>query len=140
MALSTAKTFGQVDGHRVQFIPTHRQDNDSQVVTSLVMAIPVSIEDITAALMFLTFGASKTDVIAELGRPDDEVRGTVMETVFCLGGDDLESHRLGLDEIEAGSWDAQRLEMIRTRVSELFGPAAALADAVPSPRAGGEHR
>ncbi|MGW4831336.1 hypothetical protein ACWEOG_27395 [Amycolatopsis japonica] len=138
MALKTPKTVGSVDGHRVQFIPTHRQDNDTNVVTSLVMAIPVSIEDVTAALMFLTWGASAADVVAELGRPDDAVRGTVMETMFCIGGDELSSQRMRLDEIEPGSWDATRLEMVRARVSELFGPAAVLADSVPSPRAAGE--
>lgn len=126
---TTPRTLGQVNGHRAQFIPTHRQDNDTPVTATMLLAIPVSVEDVTAALMWVSDGMSKTELVEIL---DDEgvVRELAMEMVFALGGDGLERERLALAKVKPNSWDSVRLPLIRGRVAELFGSSVR----VPAPR------
>ncbi|MFJ8912047.1 hypothetical protein [Amycolatopsis sp. NPDC102389] len=127
----TPRTLGQVNGHRAQFIPIHRQDNDTPVAATMVLAIPMSVEDVTAALMSITDGMSRKELSEVLG-DDNVVRELAMETVFGLGGFGLERARLDLAKVKPNSWDAVRLTLVRDCAADLFGGRT--RGRIPAPR------
>jgi len=129
MARTLPTTLGKVNGHRVEFTPTHREDNPTPVVTTMVLAVPMSIEDITAALMYITNGSSDADV-ADWLADDTAVRQSVMETVFGLGGHELGRERLAVASIDPDGPDGERLAMVRACSVRVFAPS----HPVPAPR------
>jgi len=129
MALTTPKTLGQVNGQQVEFTPVHREGNPSRVTTTMLLGLPLSLEDITAVLMYLTDGCSRQEVVNYLSDPG-EVRRLVLETAWGIGGFGIETERLRLAEIESGTWDSERLDMVWTCSVAVFAPG----NEVPAPR------
>lgn len=123
---------GMVAGHRVAFTPAHREDNDTPAVTTMVVGVRLSIEDITAVLMHLTNGCGRDDLIDWLADAG-EVRRMVVEAAWGMGGLVIADERCALDKIEPGSWDAERLALIRACSVRVFTPAAPGRE-VPAPR------
>ncbi|MFB9690070.1 hypothetical protein [Amycolatopsis plumensis] len=124
----TAKTLGQVGGHQVEFTPVHREDNPSRVVTTVALGVPLSLEDITAVLMYLTEGCGHDELIDWLSDPG-EVRRLVLESAWGLGGFGIEQQRRRLAGIESGTWESERLDLVWTCSVRVFTPAT-----VPAPR------
>ncbi|WP_329054071.1 hypothetical protein OG738_13530 [Amycolatopsis sp. NBC_01488] len=129
MRITTAPTVGKVNGKHVKFTPVHREDNPSRVAATMTVALPLSIEDIAAVLMYITNGCSRAEVTDWLADPG-EVRRLVMETAWALGGSAINDERLGLAEIESGTWDSERLDMVWTCSVQVFTPGTK----VPAPR------
>jgi len=129
MKLGTPTTLGKVNGKRVQFTPVHREGNDSRVVTTMTLGLPLSLEDVAAVLMYITNGCSRAEVTEWLADPT-EVRRLVVETAWALGGSAINDERLGLAEIESGTWESERLDMVWTCAVAVFAPAGQ----VPAPR------
>lgn len=127
-----------VGGQPTEFIPTHRQDNDTPVVMNLAMAVPVSVDDLVTVVWSVTRMEGREDVAAALA-DTAYLRRLVAESLFAIGGDGLEAAQVELDAAEPGSWDAQRAEMIRPAVAALVAEHAAARRTrtplrVPEPR------
>lgn len=119
--MDTTMTTGTVAGQAAEFIPVHRQDNDTPVALTLTMTLPMSLEDVTAALWFLVADWPHEE-IADALADADYVHRLVLESATCAGFDELESVRLGFADIEPGTLAHEVLIVIRARVAELYGP------------------
>ncbi|WP_326945441.1 hypothetical protein OG439_38505 [Amycolatopsis sp. NBC_01307] len=129
MTSTLPTTLAKVNGHRVEFAPAHREGNQSCVVTTITMGVPLSFEDITAVLMYVTDGSSREDLIDWLADPA-LVRRTVIESAWAMGGFAIEQERLKLAGIESGTWDSERLDLAWTCSVRVF----ATDTDVPAPR------
>ncbi|QYN16844.1 hypothetical protein [Amycolatopsis sp. DSM 110486] len=142
MATTTHMGHALMAGVATEFIPTHRQDNDTRVVMNLGLVVPVSVEDLVAVLWAATKGEGRDDVAAALA-DTAYIRGAMAEMLFGIGGDGMEAARIELDAAKPGSWDTERAEMIRPIVAELVAAHAAArrtrtARQVPHPRTSDE--
>jgi hypothetical protein len=119
--MAIAMTTGTVGGHAGEFIPVHRQENDTPVALTLTMTLPMSLEDVTAALWFLVADYPRDELDDVLGDPP-YLHRLVLESAHCAGFDELESVRLGFADIEPGTLAHEFLTLVRTRVADLYGP------------------
>lgn len=131
---TTPKTLGQVDGQQVVFTPAHREGNPSRVATTVLLGLPLSIEDIAAVLMYITHGLGREDLIDYLSDPG-EVRRLVVETAWGLGGLAINDERIALGKIESGTWDSERLDLVWTCSVRVFTPASEVPEPRVSPEA-----
>ncbi|PFG48670.1 hypothetical protein ATK36_3772 [Amycolatopsis sulphurea] len=127
-----------VGGVATEFVPTHREQNETPILMNLGMVVPVSAEDLVAAMWDGTTYMSQ-DELADTLTDTAYLRQLVVENLFALGGNGVEAARIALAAVEPGSWDAQRADMIRPAVTELAAAHSAARRArstlrVPHPR------
>lgn len=117
--LAHAKATGTVAGRAAEFVAVHRQENDTPATASLTMTVPMSLEDITAALWILVSDGYPVADLREDGPA--HVHALVLETVLAEGCSALDVARLNLASIAAGSQQHSALCELRSLVTELYG-------------------
>jgi hypothetical protein len=118
---------GRVGSNTTRFLPVHRQENETPVALELSLTVPMSLEDVTAALWYLV-GAWPLDELDDALNDAAWLHRMVLEVVLAMGAEALESERLSLAQIKPGTAGAGALSRLRARVAELYGP--------PRPRRG----
>jgi hypothetical protein len=111
---------GSIAGQATRFIPVHRQHNETPATITLAMAIPMSLEDVAAALYHVSDSWTMEELHCFLADAD-QVRQLVPEALLAAGADEIESTRLGFADVVPGTAEFEYLAAIRVRVAELFG-------------------
>jgi hypothetical protein len=106
----------------------HRQENSTPVALELTMTVPMSLDDVTAALWIL-LGFWPREELDDALNDADFLRQQVLETVLAAGASELENARMSFGKQAPGTPAFSALASIRARVSELYGPAT-----TPRPR------
>lgn len=119
---------GTVGGYGAEFIAAHRQYNETPVALHVTVTVPMSLEDVTAALWWLVADWPRRDLDKVL-TDTAFLHRMVLESVTGAGLDELEDARLGLAEIRPRTAAHKALARVRARVTELYGTATA-----PAPR------
>jgi hypothetical protein len=118
--LAMAQTTGTMAGHAVKFTAVHREENETPVAVELTMALPLSLEDIEAALWIVINGGMTFDELTD----DDFVRQMVAETLLAEGGSSVTDARLALASFRPRTSEYVIARQIRRRVREVFGTKA----------------
>lgn len=121
--LNTTMTPGTIGGHDTEFLPVHRQANDTPATVTATLTVPLSFEDITATIAYLFFDSpieDLRDVLADAGY----VHRIVLETLLAAGCDRVESERLSLADVTPGTPGYEHVCLIRNRVAQLYGAPA----------------
>ncbi|MDR7301630.1 hypothetical protein [Haloactinomyces albus] len=117
MMPQSRKATGHVDGRPVEFIPTHRDGNTSPATMRVSMTVPVSLEDVTAALWILVDGGMAIEELED----DEFAHMMVVETLFAEGGTAIAAALAVMDDLPPGSERAETAAMLRARVDKLYG-------------------
>jgi hypothetical protein len=125
--LNTPTTTGMVGRHRADFIPVHRECNNTPAALTVTLAVPMSLEDITAVLWVAICGTGMP--VCELAADPQWVHRVVCETVFAVGGFKVDDTRRDIVDIRVGHTDYPTLTELRHLVSRLYATPAA-----PAPR------
>lgn len=123
---ATARTTGTINGHNVEFTSLHREDNDTPVTTSVTVTMPMSVEDLAAALWILVTGGMTFEELTD----DQVARELVLETVFAEGGLKLADARQAMSATRPRTTEHRLARQVQARAVEVFGTPA-----VPAPRA-----
>lgn len=121
---ATARGVVSAAGHCDAFIASHRQDNTTPVLVELTMTVPMSAEDIAAIVYTLVYDCDDAD-FADFLSSDEEFRAMVGELVFGHGALGVEDAQTAAGAIKRGTRAHRRLQQIRQRVHELYGPPPA---------------
>lgn len=102
------------------FLPAHRDGTDTPAALTLNVALPVSHDDLAAALWLLVCNYGLT--LAEL---DDDANAhmVIVDTLVGESATNVESARFAADALTAGTDDHQLYTAVRARVDALYGPA-----------------
>ncbi|MCA1194437.1 hypothetical protein [Saccharopolyspora sp. 6V] len=111
---------GSIGGHGVVFQAAHRDGNDTPAAVQVSMTVPMSYEDIVAALYIVATGGMGLDELAD----DDMVRRVVVETLLSEDSAFLTSVSVDLEEARSGSAEYALAQALRARVVEVFAPTA----------------
>lgn len=129
--LNTENATGTVGRHTAEFHPSHRDGNDSAVMTHMHLALPVSHEDLVAALWVLVRGGLEPADLDE----DAFAHRAVLDTVLSIGTFELGHMREEIAAMFPGTDDYELVRQLRRRVTALYGPAPAPRRACRSRRA-----
>lgn len=124
---------GSVGRHTARFIPEHRQDNDTPEALELSLTVPMSLEDVTAALWYLV-GCWPLDELDEALADAAYLHGLVLEVVLTAGMAEVDSERHSLARFTPGTEGYEALCRLRARVAELYGPTRPRGCATGHPR------
>lgn len=105
-------------GESVRFAPTHREFNDTPVAMNVEVSLPLSLEDITAALWLVIDGGM---TFADAFESPQRTHALVLETMFGNGGCDVASALVDIAEVRPGSFEHGVVSELRQRVHALYG-------------------
>ncbi|EHR53356.1 hypothetical protein SacmaDRAFT_5191 [Saccharomonospora marina XMU15] len=126
-ALSTSRSLhagAVVGGHEVDFIASHREDNDTPVAMAVTLTVPVSLEDVAAMLWIAVNGGATFEELDA-----DYTREFVAETLLNVGGLGISDARLEMAAAKPGTGEYAIAQQVRRHAREVFGAS------VPAPRA-----
>ncbi|MFE0022367.1 hypothetical protein [Amycolatopsis sp. NPDC059021] len=121
--VDTTMTPGTIGGHATEFLPVHRQANDTPATVTATLTVPLSLEDITATIWYL-FCESPLQELRDVLADAAYMHRLVLETFLAAGAHEVESERLGLVEVTPGTDGFEHLSLIRERVAHLYGAPA----------------
>lgn len=119
MGASTDLVFGSIAGHARSFRAPHRDGNDTPITTTVTLSVPMSHEDVEAALWWLLRDEGVTfDDIAD----DGDAVWFLLESLIGHGTWAVESYRLDLADLTPADPNYEHLVRLRRRVEALVGP------------------
>lgn len=109
---------GQVNGRKVKFIASNREYEDTSVVAVVALTVPISLDDVAAALWIMVLGGLTFDELAD----DDVALSEIMSTVYNDGSLAIVNARCEMDELEPHSGAHWAIaQAARQRAAQLFG-------------------
>lgn len=111
---------GTIGGQSVRFSPVHREFNDTTSVLTVTVSVPVSYEDMTAALWVAVHGGST------LGEVLDDVHTVIVEELFNDNGA-VDAARLAIAELALGTPEWEQLVQLQLAVLRTYGSTVSAA-------------
>ncbi|RCW37490.1 hypothetical protein DFQ14_1277 [Halopolyspora algeriensis] len=118
--LQTPKATADVGGRSVEYTPTHREATETPAALSMSVTVPMSLEDITAALWLVIDGGMPLDELDDI----EFTHRMVVETLITEGSAAVTDARHALAELKPGTARANVAVAVRAKVAELYGQAA----------------
>jgi hypothetical protein len=117
---TTCYAQGRIAGHDVQFVAPYREANPCPVALHATITVPLSLEDIQAALWVQLKGGFTTDDLTN----DADVHELILSTLMDQRCFDIDDARHHLATAELASVDGELAQWVRDRVAEVFGQPA----------------
>lgn len=114
----TTYTTADVNGQTMPFAVALRDGNDTPVAMHFTMRVPVSFEDLTAALWVALLGGLSLYDLAD----DEFLADTAFQTLLAESAADITDARLMLEELTPADDQYAAARATRRRVHEVFGP------------------
>lgn len=114
---------GTIAGHTTQFTPLHREGNTTPALLQMTTTIPLSYEDIVAAVWVLTsFGSDLADLPTDTNNPNN-LYSLVMNTIMT-SNTQVTDALYEIQNIRPGTDEHADLTDIRALVATAFGREA----------------
>jgi hypothetical protein len=130
--LNTTMATGTIAGHHTEFTPIHREGNPTPVAFEVTMTVPMSTEDIVAALwVTLNSGYTMADLLNP-PCPRFAAQAIVLETLLAEGAR-VQEALVEIPEVRPGTEEGALLAQLRAFVAEQFPTPAPAACPAPRP-------
>jgi hypothetical protein len=133
LTANTTPASATIAGQTTGFLPMYRDGNTSPVVFTAVISLPLSVDDLVAAVWVLTYGCPLDEIPLDPG----ERYGLPAMVMDTLVGNNFEvTNALALiPEIQPGSEDYALLCQVRAVVAQAFPVASPAPDRATRTRA-----